>query len=278
MATSQKNRARMGYLNYEAMLAKIEEGKLDAYDVNYTPDTHECYVISPELKPWSVKAKVYVFDNEVTAVETLNQNTDTYAGQLVSILSGDTYKAYVVNKNNTGFYVEPLSHVTDNVDYDTLGNRPIINLTGTLDEPVMVEKLENGIYAIIGQYQISHLLGTVFLSATRNLFMVEHSEDGATYVKKITSREITNYTIVEEEIIISHCVTTQYLEEQGFATTAYVDGKIAALDFITRGEVDEYVKQLVSDILDEVLDEKIETKLNEMIQAPTEDDIFNMFA
>lgn len=257
MATSQKNRARIGYLaSYDAMLNKIADGKLDSYDVVFISDTKECYVISPELKPWAVNSKVYVFSDVDSAVASLNQSSDSYVGQIVSIYTDETYKAYIVNQDDTGFYVTALQDSTDVIDYDSLGNRPIINLTGTVESPVMVEDLEDGIYAIKGQYQISTLLETIYLSANKNLLIVEHA-DGITYIKKITSNEITNFTITSEEIQISHCVTTTYLEEQGYATTTYVDEKIAALNFITKEEAKTYIEELLASTLDELLDIKL---------------------
>lgn len=39
-------RAKFGYLTYKDMVAKIADKKLDEYDICYTKDTHECYIIS----------------------------------------------------------------------------------------------------------------------------------------------------------------------------------------------------------------------------------------
>lgn len=262
MAMTTKARARFGYLNYELMLSYLKDGKLDAYDINFAPDTKECYVITPELIPWSIKSRVYTFDDEAYAIEALNQNTDTYAGQIVAILSKDVYKAYIVNKNETGFFVTPLSDINDEIiDYDNLGNKPIINLVGTLDYPIAVDTLDSGIYLVKGQYSISGI-DTIFLSASNVVFLVEKSEN-STVLKKITSSEIINYSITDGVVTQDSIITSSYLEERGFATNSYVDNKIAALDFVTKEEVSEYVDNLISNALSETIDFKIEEKLAE---------------
>lgn len=273
MAAQTKTRAKFGYLNYDSMIKKIADGKLDAYDINFAPDTKECYVITPELTPWAIKSRVYTFDDENSAIEFLNTNSDTYAGQIVSILSDNKYKAYVVNEDTQGFSVTPLSSYGDEIDYDTLGNRPIVNLVGTLDNPISIDSLESGIYMIKGQYVIAGI-DTVFLSASNVLFVVDKSESYLNF-KKITSHEITDYSIIDGETKLNTIVTSDYLDECGYATTEYVDAKILALDFITKEEISEYVENVINETLNDTIDEKIESKLAEA-EADTSD-IDSMF-
>lgn len=273
MAAQTKTRAKFGYLNYDSMIKKIADGKLDAYDINFAPDTKECYVITPELTPWAVKSKVYTFDDENSAIETLNTNSDTYAGQIVSILSDNKYKAYIVNEDAQGFTVTPLSTYGEEIDYDTLGNRPIINLVGTLDTPISIDTLESGIYMVKGQYTIAGI-DTVFLSASNVLFVIDKS-DTYLHFKKITSHEIIDYSIVDGEAKSTTLITSDYLDGCGYATTEYVDNKILALDFITKDEISVYVENVINESLSNTIDEKIEEKLAEA-EADTSD-IDSMF-
>ena len=208
---SKKLRSNLAYINENEILEKIANGVINVHDVVYTKDTHVIYIISPDLKPIEIRARVYAFDSVAEAETALNSATDTYVGQIVSILYGEAYTAYIVNKNyKNEYYVAPLSSDNGQVDYNTLGNRPITNLIGTLDEPILIETLYNGIYSVKGQYKISNQFETIYLSATNNLFIVERTTD-VTYIKKITSSEIIDYTITSEGIQISQIATTAYI-------------------------------------------------------------------
>ena len=94
-----EGRAKYGYMSSASIPLKIQSGEIDAYDIIYTTDTHESYVISPDLEPWAVRSKIYVFDSVENANTLLNVNTDTYIGQIVSILVDDKYKGYIVNRD-----------------------------------------------------------------------------------------------------------------------------------------------------------------------------------
>ena len=275
---SKQLRSRPAFINENEILEKIANKELNAFDVVYCKDTHVIFVISPELTPIQIRARVYAFDSVAEAESALNGNTNTYVGQIVSILYGEAYTAYIVNKNyKNEFYVTPLSSDNGQIDYNTLGNRPITNLVGTLDEPVLVEVLDNGFYSIKGQYKISEQIETVYLSATNNYFIVEKIDD-VIYIKKITSSDIIDYIITAEGIQTSHVATTAYIESRGYATTAYVDEKIAAIDCITQEEVDAYVRDLVIATIDDILDERIDAKLDERLQETDDSQILDLFA
>ena len=97
-------RAKWAYLPYDSIQPKIDEGILDQFDVIYTSDSHENLIITPDLTLWSVRSRIYTFDSVADANTALNTNTDTYKGQIVSILNGDKYTAYVVNQDSNGVY------------------------------------------------------------------------------------------------------------------------------------------------------------------------------
>ena len=110
-----ESRAKYAYLSYDGMISKIADGTLDGYDIVYCNDTHENYVISPELQPLSVRSRVYVFDSVEQANTQLNINTDTYVGQIVSVIIEDKCKGYIVNKDALGnYYVDKLT--IDDID------------------------------------------------------------------------------------------------------------------------------------------------------------------
>lgn len=268
MASTQ-TRAKFAYLKYESMMANLKDETLDskkrlnAYDINFAPDTKECYVISPDLVPWAVKSKVYTFDSVESANKQLNQNTDTYSSQIVGIQFEDKYRAYIVNQNDNGFYVSSLCDSSD-INYDEIGNRPIINLVGTLDDPIMVSELDTGIYKIRGQYKISNFEETIYLSASDTLFIIQNDGNDIN-IKRITSDDIINYSIKGDSFVSNVYITDEYLKENGYATVSYIDSKLETLESLIRKDLEEYVLKITSDTIEEMVDQKIDQKIDEKI-------------
>lgn len=275
-----QNRAKFGYLSYSDMLQKIADGVLDQHDVVFTKDTKETFIIDPDGNPIALRSKVYVYDSMTEAIRELNRNTDTYVGQVVSILEGDTYRGYIVNQNTkqktTYYTVSPLTD-TSSIDYNTLGNKPVINLVGTLDEPIILSNLDNGTYSILGQYMVYPKDITTFLNASPIIVLIE-IQDGKKNIKKISSTEIIDYEINEDSISCKKYLTDLFLKENGYATISYVDNKIATLDFITKSEISEYVDSLVNEKLENILDSKIDAKIDEKIQPVEEDVVVSLFS
>lgn len=287
-------RSRLGYLSFSDILLRITEGKLDAYDLVFCKDTNEFYIISPELQPCPIRSKVYIFESVLDANTKLNEATDTYVGQIVSVLIGEEYRAYIVNqKATTGrYYIAPINTFTGEIDYNTLGNRPITNMVGTLDSPIDISKLPTGIYQISGQYIISEYDSTIYLSAKSNLFIVDTESDNIK-IKKITSTEIIDYVVTPEAMTSNIVVTSEYLKSQGYVTQEYVDERISALEAIIKEDTIEYVKNNImeeidvivdekievafDEKLDTVLDEKIDQKIDEKISSTATDDITSLF-
>lgn len=275
---TNKLRSKMAFLNYESMLSKITSGELDAYDIIFTPDSKQCYVVSPDLTPWAVHSKVYVFDSTIAAVSQLNKNEDTYAGQIVAILSDDKYMAYIVNGSKGHFYVTSLG-LSDDIDYNNLGNRPIENLIGSLAEPIILDEQTDGIYKISGQYKISNNLDTVFSNNNTALFYVEIDNDEK-YIKKVQAKDTVIYKIANGEVTQDKIVTEQYLKEYGFATQEDIEKAISGLDT----HIQETTKEYVADYLNDesggqlVLADAVEQKINEVIVPVDDSDISNIFS
>ena len=272
-------RAKWAYLSYDSIQTKIDEGVLDAYDVIYTKDSHENVIISPDLEIWSVRSRIYVFNSVEEANIQLNINTDTYIGQIVSIIIDEVCKGYIVNKDREGsFYVEALT--ADNIDYNTLGNRPVENLVGTLDEPVIITELNSGTYKIKGQYKISDDYGTVFLSSDGDLFLTEKTST-ENRIKRITKDTIQDFVISDSDIVKRTYITDEYLTGCGYTTTEYVDNKVLALEESIREAIEAYVEQTVEDVItqkvDAIIDERLDIKLDERIQETTNEEVEDLF-
>ena len=257
-------RAKWAYLSYDSIQTKINEGVLDAYDIIYTKDSHENVIISPDLEIWSVRSRIYVFDSVEEANTQLNANTDTYVGQIVAILCNNTYRGYIVNSVDGQFTVTPLWENTEQIDYDTLGNRPIVNLEGTLGNTIIVDELGNGIYNIKGQYKIDSSDITLNISANEILFMVEKSDDSIK-IKQISHDNITDYLVLDGVITSDTYITSEYLSQCDYATKEYVDIKIAALQESINENVREYIADIVDEQLGIVLDEKIENSMSDFL-------------
>ena len=259
-----EGRAKYGYMSSASIPLKIQSGEIDAYDIIYTTDTHEAYVISPELEPWAVRSRIYVFDSVENANTQLNANTDTYVGQIVAILCNDTYRGYIVNRVDGQFTVTPLWENSEQIDYNTLGNRPIVNLEGTLGNTIIVDELDNGIYNIKGQYKIDSSDITLNISANEILFMVEKSDDSIK-IKQISHDNITDYLVLDGVITSDTYITSEYLSQCDYATKEYVDIKIAALQESINENVREYIADIVNEQLGIVLDEKIENSMSDFL-------------
>ena len=268
-------RSRFSFQPYDEIEDCINQKKLDIYDVIFTTDTHENVVIDEDLNIVPIRSRIYRFIDMTSANLALNSSSDTYEGQVVAILEEgkEKYAGYIVNKNKNGeYYVSPLSD-SGQIDYDSLGNRPIINKVGTLDAPITVANLEDGTYKIKGQYKLSSNAMTIYLSSNDNFFLVrKDTEKNVTYIKKISATDITDYTINSDGSTSASTIpTTKILKD--YATKKYVDDKIAALDILTRDDVKTYVTEIINN----TIDEKIENKVNEMYIPAKNEDIHEMF-
>ena len=270
------DRIKFAYLTYDDMLSKIDSGDLNEYDIIYSKDKYVTYLITENLQPLQLRSRVYVFDSISEAENKLNESTDTYIGQVVAILDNGTYRGYIVNQKSSKFTVTPSWEHSEPIDYDTLGNRPIINLTGTLDKPIMVSELDDGIYRIKGQYKISDLEETIYLSASDILMTVSKNNQNIE-IKKITSDNITDYIITNSDIYKNTYVTEQYLKDNNYVTTAYVDTKIEALELSIKEDMRGYVQEAITEVFGEELDKKIDDKIDEKIVPMSDSQIRNLF-
>ena len=272
-------RAKWAYLNYSSIQSKIDDGTLDSYDVIYTKDTHENYVISPDLEPWAVRSRIYVFNSEDEANTQLNINTDTYVGQIVSIIKGEVCKGYIVNKNQDDtYYVEQIS--PDNIDYNNLGNRPIENLVGTLGNTIIITALQSGTYKVKGQYKILDSEETIYLSADGDLFLVEETDQGKC-IKRFTKDTIEDFVLDDNGITKKTYITDEYLNENGYTTTTYVDTKVAALETTIQANIENYVENIIQASIEnkvtQIIESQLDIKIDEKIEGISNDIVEELF-
>lgn len=275
-------RAQYAYIAYDSIAIKIENGELNAYDIVFAKDRKEIYIISPDLVPIPVRSKVYVFSSEEEANTQININTDTYVGQIVSIIKDEVCKGYIVNKNqdDNTYYVEQLT--PDNIDYNTLGNRPIENLIGTLGNTIIITTLPSGTYKVKGQYKIiDNEEETVYLSVDGDLFLIEDTDQGKC-IKRFTKDTINDFVVTDDGITKTVYITEKYLNEHGYTNTTYVDTKVAALEETIRADINNYVENNVQTIIEtkveQIIETQLEIKLGEKIQEIPNTSVEGLFA
>lgn len=272
-----ENRVKYAYLDYNDISTRIENGEIDQYDVVFTKDTHEQYLIKDDLSLLNIKSRIYCFDSIISAKEKLNSNTDTYEGQIVAIADNNSgvYHGYIVNKSNDEYIITSLTDNGNKIDYDSLVHRPIINKTGSLANPLTIGELDNGLYSVSGEYRIFLEYPTIFSSSINHLFVVEKENDKI-YVKDVQAKKTVIYVLSNGQVSIEDVITSNYLTENQYITETDFDAKIKALDFVTRNEISDYVKQITTEYLEQNLDNKIDEKINSLIADDSEID--NLFS
>lgn len=272
-----ENRVKYAYLDYSDISTRIKNGEIDQYDVVFTKDTHEQYLIKDDLSLLNIKSRIYCFDSIISAKEKLNSNTDTYEGQIVAIADNDSgvYHGYIVNKSNDEYIITSLTDNGNKIDYDSLVHRPIINKTGSLANLLTIGELDNGLYSISGEYRIFLEYPTIFSSSINHLFVVEKENDKI-YVKDVQAKKTVIYVLSNGQVSIENVITSNYLTENQYITETDFDAKIKALDFVTRNEISDYVKQITTEYLEQNLDSKIDKKINSLIADDSEID--NLFS
>ena len=272
-----ENRVKYAYLDYSDISTRIKNGEIDQYDVVFTKDTHEQYLIKDDLSLLNIKSRIYCFDSIISAKEKLNSNTDTYEGQIVAIADNDSgvYHGYIVNKSNDEYIITSLTDNGNKIDYDSLVHRPIINKTGSLANPLTIGELDNGLYSVSGEYRIFLEYPTIFSSSINHLFVVEKENDKI-YVKDVQAKKTVIYVLSNGQVSIEDVITSNYLTENQYITETDFDAKIKALDFVTRNEISDYLKQFTTEYLEQNLDSKIDEKINSLIADDSEID--NLFS
>ena len=270
-------RAKFGYLTYNDMLTKLSEGIFDAYDVIYLKDRKVQYIINEENVPIEIRARIKVYPNTTQALADLNSSSDTYVGQIVSILDSDFYRGYSVNLDSENKYILiPLYQNPELVDYNDLANIPIINIRGEVDSPVVLSELDNGIYKVKGFF-VSPDSVEVKNTVVGNIVLVENN-----LIKRIANNSIYDYRpngsggiateeyATKEYIAQLDYVTHAQLEECDYVSNSELDVKIAALRVSLAEElmayIDEVFETRVADIVDRTVDAKFEAS-----QIPDED-------
>lgn len=141
------------------------------------------------------------------------------------------------------------------VKEDFGGSAGIPRVVGTAEKPIILAKLEPGLYRVLGTYKISPNTRTTTFTSIEHIVFVSDDED--VNIKIITDSDITDYIVSEDEVTFIDKYATQEYVADNYATKVYVDNKIAALEAqISQiiSEFDERVLEIVNERLDDALD------------------------
>lgn len=279
MARSYDLHSRIVYANYNDIQNAVDNGILNANDIIFCKDTREMIIVRDNGQFMKVDSRHYRFENRDLALEYLNKSNDTYDGQIISIRNTYTgnYDGYIVNQNGSTYTVKSLS-VADAVefDYNKALNKPIDVLTGTVFSPVIVSDLSDGFYKVTGAYKLSSDVVTVYSSSTGHFIIVE-TIDGVKHIKQITSTSIIDHTVTADGMTSVEMPTKQWISDQNFATTTYVDEKLAAMNFFTKNDAMEYIQQCIDSSIGDMVANTVEKVVSEQFVAGTEDEITSLF-
>lgn len=279
MANTYPSHSRLAYANRDAIQAAIDGGKLNANDIVFCKDTHQMIIVRNDLSLFEVKSKLYLFESETEALNTLNTAVDAYSGMIVSILnSKGTYSGYIVNGEKGNFIVTSLSAIdSTGFDYDQALNRPIVNLIGDVFNPPVLSDMTDGLYKITGSYKIASSLPTIYATSSGHILLIETYEN-VKYIKRITAYKIYDYSIQSDGTVKStQVITKDWIDEQGYATEEYLDTKLAALNVFTKEEAQKYIEETLDSKIDAKLDEQINKVIDERFSSASDDDINKLF-
>lgn len=273
MAYDYSNHSRFFFGNYNDIQDHINSEDINPWDIIICEDTKEMILVTDKFELIPIQSKVYRFTSINDAESYLNEAGDTYQGQLVSILSVNTgtYQAYVVNKNNSGrYYVSAISvYNASDIDYNEIGHRPIEQISGNIEQPVILSQLSDGLYKVEGAYKVCTKLQTIFQTYNGDMLSVTHNQDGTTSIKVITSSSIIDYLIDANDNVIDrgNYATKEWVEAKGYTTVDDMNTRLEALNIITKDEALEYIQALIREGVELTVDEVVDEVFNDTFNA-----------
>lgn len=281
---------------FSASTKAIAEKALDRGILKYPG---MCYIEDTQSLAWVTQdnqIKYIQGNNQITNVKFVGSNLMFYSGTTLlfsydmSLTEEDLAHIVTEVKKSIGLdkYVktsdmttlldniignlEDKSTVVDYINslsYNKLSDKPIINMIGSLNAPVYITSLEDGIYKIKGQYIIGGSNTTVNLSPEDAFFLVSHDPD---IQNKMTITKIQ-----------CDSITLYFLESDGtYRTDKYITEEwIKAQNFMSAESVKEYVSQAiqesVADVIDQTLDSKLDSALDAKLGGISTEELTNIF-
>lgn len=169
--------------------------------------------------------------------------------------------------------------ITDRGQYGFLNKQNQLEIigipefTGTMQNPIILSSLDDGLYQIKGQHKITAEDDTTFYSMT-SIICVVQTLDEKKKIKRITADEIIDY-VVNEDLSVARdiIVTESYLESKGYVDAEYVDRKIAAMEQIIKDDIEAALPEMIEPIVRPV----VEDVVDDTVQDIPEEDIEDLF-
>lgn len=238
--------------------------------INGTNQITDIKFIGTNLMFYSNGNLIYSFDMSMTEEDAQHiiEQVKTSIGLDQYIKSADVSKLLddivgnLEDKSTVVDYINSLS-------YNKLSDKPIENLIGSLNAPVYISSLKDGIYKIKGQYIISQSNPTVQSSAEDVLFFIFHDPE---LEKKMTITKMQGTSIVLYFLQTDGTYRTdKYITENWITDQNYMSAD-AAKEFITKT-----IQESVADVIDQQLDEKLDSALDKKIGGISTEELTNIF-
>ena len=220
-----KLRSRLGYLAYDEIQDRIDNGLLDQYDVVIVKDQDTVAYVAPDMSIHNVTSRLDAYMSESTAVRALNASPYTYVGMPVAIYHNGSYKLYLVDGEYGDWHVLPAwgNEATD-VYYDDIIGAPVLSKVGTMEDIIILNELADGIYAVKGLFRITSESSEIVNSSSYELVVVK--ENGK-YVTRIEGKDTLTYdTSSAVQPSVDRSVTQTWLDNNGYTTDTVVDEMI----------------------------------------------------
>lgn len=252
-----ENQVKFGYLNKQDILKAIENGILGAYSIVFSKDEKCQYLVLEDLSLLEIRSRLNIYDSVEIARISINNDSATYEGQIVSILSGDHYRGFIVNKFGDEYDVTDLCNNPDAIDYDQLRNVPIINLYGTSDNPIDILVQPDGTYMVKGVY--------IAPDGTKQTTLVGHYYSKYNNnITKIASDKITKYVIdADGNVSSSDYITEDYLRNKEYIQKKDLDVEVSNLGYVKSNDIVDIVEETIDEKLINITEEEIEDLFDE---------------
>lgn len=136
----------------------------------------------------------------------------------------------------------------------------IPELVGTIQNPIILSTLDDGIYQVKGQHKITASHITTYDSGAF-IFVLVQTTDNGKKVSRIASDEVTKYHIFDDLSVESESyVTDAYLSEHKYATEEYLDEKIEILKHEIEDEISDLIEPVLRPMVEDIIDESIQSE------------------
>ncbi len=254
---ADNNMVTFGYLSESELKLALSKKLLTKWSVVYTSDSKRQFLIDEDLNAVAIKSKVPVFSSRSSAITSINVDASTYEGEIVSIYNDDHFEAYVVNKSSEGVFTVKAINEKEEIDYNKINNIPIINLPGTITEPIDLTTLDDGYYKV--NFFTNPITNGLVKSYVGNIIVVD-TENGIKFIKRITNKNIYDYTVKDGIVTENKYITEQYIIDNHYQTEESIDIKLKAFEIAFEKKVEEYVNDKVRLLVKFIVEEELDNR------------------